>query len=272
MTDVINIGPHSQRKGIYWGEIWRYRELLLVLIYRDIAVRYRQSALGALWVVLQPLGMMLVFSVIFGRWAHFSTWPIPYYLFTLSGLLPWTFFANSVTAAGNSVLNSQALVSKVYFPRLLIPISAIGAPFVDFLVSLLLLVLFMLFGGVPLIPSLLLVPLIGVIGALAATGVGCFISALSVRYRDFRHLLPFMVQTWMFLTPVIYPPVLVPEKYQWLLLFNPMSGVVGAMRSAAFGTPCDWSGLGTAAVLSAALFWSGARYFQGLERKFADEI
>ncbi len=272
MRQETLIDSQSPHTAINWRELWRYRDLLLVLVHRDVAVRYRQTALGVLWAVVQPLGMMAIFTVIFGRWARFETGEVPYHLFALAGLIPWLFFANSLTAAGNSVLNSQGLISKVYFPRLIIPIAAVGAPLMDFFVSSLLMLLFLLYYGVPVGLNILLVPCVALIAVLAAIGVGSFITALSVSYRDFRHLLPFLVTAWMFLTPVIYPATMVPESWRWIVDLNPMAGVVDGMRSAVLGSPLEIHRLAQSALIALILFWLGTRHFRRLERKFADDI
>jgi lipopolysaccharide transport system permease protein len=261
--------PHGRA---YWADLWRARELLLVLVRRDVAVRYRQTALGVLWVALQPLGLMLIFTLIFGRWVRLDTGAAPYHLFVLTGLLPWQFFAASLNAASGSVVGAQALVSKVYFPRLVIPLAAVGAPLVDALIALTLLLAFLLFSGVGLTPYALLVPFVMVLAMLIAIGLGCFVTALTVRYRDFHHLLPFVISTWMFLTPVIYPPSLVPEPWQWLVALNPLSGVVSAIRSALLGLPFEPKLLLSSVAWAVALCWLGARFFLRREARFADVI
>lgn len=264
----------DERRGHLFDlrEVLRYRDLLGVLARRDVAVRYRQSALGALWAVLQPLGTMLIFSVIFGRLLRIPADGVPYPLFAFAGLLPWLFFASSINAAGTSVINTPNLITKVYFPRIVIPIAAMGAPTLDFLVSsALMLVLALAYGVVPSV-QLVALPILMAIAALAALGVGSFIAAMAVAYRDFRHVLPFLTSSWMFLTPVIYPASFVPEAWRPLLYLNPMAGVVGGVRSAWFGTPFDWTGIALSAGMAVALFLAGVGYFRSVERRFADMV
>ncbi len=253
-------------------ELVAARDLIYVLARRDLSARYRQSVLGVAWAVLQPLGTMLVFSVVFGRLLNMPTDGIPYPLFAFAGLLPWTFFSSAINAAGTSVINTPNLITKVYFPRLVIPAAALGAPAMDFIVSFGLMLL--LVAGYRMIPSpglIALLPLM-VIAGLAAFGVGSFIAAMSVSYRDFRHLLPFLSSSWMFLTPVIYPASLIPEPWRGLLFINPMAGVVVGARSAWFGTPFDLQGIGISAVSALVLFIAGVAHFRSVERRFADLV
>ena len=270
MSRDLFIDSKSPRTGLDLPELWRHRELFVVLIQRDIAVRYQETTLGALWAVLQPLGLMAIFAIVFGRIAGMSTGTVPYPLFALAGLLPWLFFASSLQASGTSVLNSRDLISKVYFPRLLIPLTAICTPLADLCVSSVLMLVLMLCYGMPLTLHLLMIPPLALIAALAAAGAGSLIAALSVAYRDFRHVLPFLITAWMFLTPVIYPPAMVPGRWHWLLLLNPMAGVVDGMRSAWFGLAFDFELISISALLAMLLFWCGIRYFRSVERRFVD--
>lgn len=253
-------------------ELWFYRGLLGVLATRDIKIRYKQTLLGAAWAVIQPLTTMVVFSLVFGRLAKIPSDGYPYPIFVYSGLLAWTLFANTVAISGNSLVNSSHLVSKVYFPRLVVPVASIGSGLLDFCVSSLILLLLMAYYEVGWTLQLLAVPLLLTGVVMTIIGVGCWLSALTVAYRDFRFVIPFLIQTWMFLTPVIYPPKLVPEGWQWLLRLNPMTGYVGGFRSAFLGQPFDWAALGTSFVVSGVVLLVGLTYFSIAERRFADVI
>ncbi len=215
---------------------------------------------------------MLIFSVVFGRLLKLPSDGVAYPLFAFAGLLPWLFFASSINACGTSVINTPNLITKVYFPRIVIPVAAMGAPILDFLVSSTLMLVLVLAYGVTLTVHLLAIPLVMTIGAIAALGVGSFIAAMAVSYRDFRHVLPFLTSSWLFLTPVIYPPTFVPEAWRPLLYLNPMAGVVGGMRSAWFGTPFDTGALAVSLVSAILLFVAGVSYFRSVERRFADLV
>jgi lipopolysaccharide transport system permease protein len=257
-----------------WRELWRYRELLFFLTWRDVKVRYKQTVLGAAWAVLQPLAGMAVFSLFLGPLAGDAAISVPYPLFVFAGLLIWTLFANALTSASQSVVGSQTLVTKVYFPRLIIPLAAIGANLVDFVIALGMLLILMLGYGVMPGWSILLAPLL-VVGVVAASvGIGTLLAALTVRYRDFRHIIPVMVQVWMFATPCIYLP---PEKYNTtrfhaLLPLNPVFGLVSGFRSAVFGDPLDTQALALSCGVSAIFLVMGLFYFRRVERGFADII
>jgi lipopolysaccharide transport system permease protein len=267
---LVSIRPGGGRAALDARELWAYRELFLLLAWRDITVRYKQTALGAAWAVIQPLFTMVIFAVFFGRLAGMPSDGVPYPLFAYAGLLPWTFFANAVTASGNSLVGSTHLITKVYFPRVLIPAAAVTAGLVDFGVASLTLVGLMAWYGVAPGPNALMLPGLVALTTLLALGVGLWASALNVKYRDVRHALPFAVQVWMFLSPVIYPVGLVPERWRWALRLNPVSGVIDGFRSALFGRPFDWAGLAASAALTIALLAWSAAYFRRTERTFAD--
>ena len=265
----------ESRKGWRWPdlkELWAYRELFWVLTVRDVKVRYKQTVLGASWVIIQPLMTMVIFSVIFGGFAKMPSDGFPYPVFVYAGLLPWTFFASCLTRSGGSVVSQADLISKVYFPRVIIPLSSAGAGLVDLLISTGIMLLLMLYFGVGWSFNLLAAPLLLVLVVFAALGVGTLISALNVAYRDFSFLTPFLIQMWMFATPVIYPTSLVPEKWHWLLYLNPMTGIIGGFRSAFLGTPFDLPAMGISLSISIVLFVVGLLYFQKIERRFADFI
>jgi lipopolysaccharide transport system permease protein len=256
------------------GELWRYRELLLFLTWRDIKVRYKQTILGAAWAVIQPLATMLVFSLCLGRIASSADATIPYPLFVFAGLLPWTFFASAISAAGQSIVGNQNLITKVYFPRLIVPAGAVGASAVDFLVAFLMLLVLMLAYGMVPGWGLLAAPLLMVGLGLAALGVGTFLCALTAAYRDFRYVVPFMVQLWMFATPSIY----VQDRAALggisgaVQLVNPAHGYIANFRAAMLGGAWDLPALAAAVLLSAALLAGGCAYFRQVERDFADII
>jgi len=269
---VTVIAPSVGWRVLDLRELWAYRELVVVLASRDVKVRYKQTALGISWALLQPLGSMAVFSVFFGKLAKMPSDGLPYPLFVLTALLPWTFFANAVTTSANSLVGSAHLLSKVYFPRLVIPIASIGAGLVDFAIGVLLLLAMLLAYGVPLSAMLLLaIPIVAVVLA-TALGVGTLLAALSARYRDFRYVVPFMVQLWMFVTPVVYPASLVPEGWRWLLYLNPMAGLIEGFRAACLGTSIDWLGLFLSSLVAAIMFVVGILVFKRLERRLADVI
>lgn len=255
-----------------WRELWAYRELLWVLTMRDIKVRYKQTVLGAAWAILRPFITMVIFSVVFGRLAQMPSDGLPYPVFVYAGLLPWTFFAGAISASGQSLVGSAHLVSKVYFPRLIIPLSSVGAGLVDLAISTVILLLMMLWYGVGWSPQLLAAPLLLLAVVFTALGVGTLLSALTVAYRDFTHLTPFVVQIWMYITPVIFPVSLVPERWQWVLFLNPMTGLVEGFRSAFLGRPFDFAGLGISFAIAAVAFAIGVAYFEKVERRFADII
>ena len=253
-------------------DIWAYRELLFFLTWRDVKVRYKQTALGAAWAILQPLFMMVIFTIFFGRLAGVQTNGIPYPVFALAALVPWTFFANSVTASANSLVGSANLITKVYFPRLIVPTAAMLAAIVDFFLSFVLLAALMAIYRVTPTMHMLFLPVLILLTAAFALAVGTWMSALNVKYRDVRFALPFLIQLWLFVSSVIVPSSAVPEKWRWLLWFNPMSGIIEGYRSALFGLPFDWSSLGIASTLTLLGLLYAAFAFNRVERSFADII
>jgi lipopolysaccharide transport system permease protein len=276
---VLDIEPTQGWRGINLADLWRYRDLLYIFVWRDLKVRYRQTLLGAVWVMGQPLLTMLIFTFLFNRLAHIETdSPVPYEVFVMAGLLPWTFFANGVQNSGNSLIGSSHLISKVYFPRLLIPASSVVAALVDFAVSGVVLVGLMVcrMPWSQLAPGvhLLLLPVALVLAFALTLGVGLWMSALNVEYRDVRVVIPFLLQLWMFATPVVYPFKLLPAAYQPIAIANPMTGIVETWRYAILGPAPDasgpWLALATSVALSAAVLVSGAFFFRRMERQFAD--
>jgi lipopolysaccharide transport system permease protein len=267
------IGP---RPTFSWQDIhqlWQFRELLYYLAWRDIAVRYKQSVLGVAWALIQPLSTMLVFAVFLGKMGGMSAGIENYPLFVFAGVVPWTFFANAVIASGMSVVSNERLITKIYFPRLIIPISAVGAPLFDFVVSLGLLALMMIWYQV--IPGwgMLLLPFIFAMLFIAATGVGLFLSALIVAQRDFKFILNFGIQLWMFATPCIYLGIesFGPVSQTWLPL-NPAYGLILNIRQSLLGGPFDWYALTVSSMVSLGILVVGLLYFRRIERSFADLI
>jgi lipopolysaccharide transport system permease protein len=274
-TDVIRetlITAERRRPLVDLRELLDYRDLALLLARRDVAVRYRQTALGIAWAILQPLGMVLVLTLVLGRVARMPSDGVPYMLFLLTAWVPWHFFASGMNAAGTSIVGNPNLITKVYFPRLVIPAAALGAPAVDFAVACGLIVAVMAWHGTVPGAALALVPLAFLLAGLVAFGVGCFVAALTVTYRDFRHLMPFATMLWLWLTPVFYPLSAVPEPWRQLMVLNPMTGVVDAMRAAWLGTPLNVFALAVSLLVGALLLVGGVAYFRRVERQFADVV
>jgi lipopolysaccharide transport system permease protein len=269
---LVVIQPSRKWNLLNLKDIWAYRELLFFLTWRDVKVRYKQTALGAAWAILQPLFMMLIFTIFFGRLAGVGSSGIPYPLFALGGLVPWTFFSNAITASGNSLVGSAHLITKVYFPRLIVPAAAMLAGLVDFLLAFLLLCLLMVYYRVAITVQILFLPVLVLLTALFSLGVGTWMSALNVKYRDVRFALPFLIQLWLFVSSVIMPSSSIPAKWRWVLLLNPMSAIIEGYRSALFGLPFDWPALSVAAVLTFLVLLYAIYAFARVERSFADII
>jgi lipopolysaccharide transport system permease protein len=275
LTTVPRLHVYRRRQGVAaldWAELWEYRELLYFLIWRDVKVRYKQAVLGAGWAVLQPAMAMVIFTIIFGRLVKLPTDGSPYPVFVYAGLLPWTFFSNAVTTASNSLVNSANLITKVYFPRVIIPLAAVGAGLVDFTVAFGLLIILLVWYHIPLTPWFALVPVFLLLTIIAAVGVGTILSALTVNYRDFRWVLPFAIQVWLYATPVTYASSVVPEKWRVAFGLNPMAGVVEGFRSAVLGRPPLWTLVETSAVVAVTALVLGLVYFQRVERTFVDVV
>lgn len=269
-ADVRVIAPRRGALGVDPGELWRYRELLYFLVWRDLKSRYKQTVLGAGWAIIRPVMSMVVFSAVFGGLAKMPSDGVPYPIFVYAGLLPWTLFSGAVSLAGVSLITQRGLLTKVYFPRVYIPASCIGVVLVDFLLGAGVYAAIMLYYGHLPGASLMLAPLLLAVLLLLAMGMGLLLAAVTVTYRDFQSIIPFMMQTWMYLSPVVYPTALVPERFRWLLLLNPMTGVIGAFRSCLLNHPIDWAALGVASCGSVVIFGLGLVYFSRAERRFAD--
>ncbi len=277
--EVVLLRPRKGWQPVRLAELWRYRELLVFLAWRDVKVRYKQTALGIGWAVLQPLFMMILSSVIFGGLARISSGDVPYPLFALCGLLPWQLFAYALSQASSSVVAEQNLITKVYFPRIIVPLSSVLSGLVDFVIAFaLLLGMTAYYGtmGYPVAPPgwrILAVPLLVLLALAAAVAVGLWLSALTVQYRDFRHTLPFLTQFWFFATPVVYPSSLIPERWRLLYGLNPMAGVVDGFRWALLAKAEPPGALLWASVASVAvLLVGGLFYFRRMERSFADVV
>ncbi len=269
---VVVIEANSGSLWLDLQKLWNFRDLLFVLTARDIRVRYKQTVLGILWVIIQPVLMMIFFTLIFGRLAGMPSDGIPYPIFAYAGLLPWTFFSNSLNGSANSLVGNSSLITKVYFPRMIIPIASVGAVLVDFLIAFGLLILLMFYYGIGLSVNILMLPVLAFLTALAAIGAGMWMSALNVKYRDVRYALPFITQFWMFATPIIYPSTLIPEKWRWLLKLNPLTGIIEGYRSAIFGRPFDLAGLGISIGIIIIVLLYSIYAFRRMERSFADIV
>lgn len=268
----VTIRPHRGWQPIDLREIWLYRELLVFLVWRDIKIRYRQTLLGALWAVLQPLIAMLIFTFIFNRLAGVKSDGPPYPLFALAGLAPWTFFSTAVSQSSNSLVSNQQLVSKIYFPRVFIPLGSVGALLLDLGLSLILLALLMVHYRWPVSLNLLWLPVFVVAAVMATSGVGLALSAFNVSFRDVKYAVPFLIQMGIFVTPVIYPIRYIPGSWKILMGLNPMTGVVLGFRYAILGTPSPWPVMGLSLAVCVVLFISGLLIFRRMERRFADII
>jgi lipopolysaccharide transport system permease protein len=258
--------------GLEPRDLWAHRDIFYFLAWRDIKVRYKQTALGALWAILQPVLTMAVFTLLFGRLARLPSEGQPYAIFSYAGLLPWNFFTAAVTTGSNSLVNSTNLITKVYFPRLLVPTAAVAAALVDFAIASLMLLVIMPIYGVGLHASLIMFLPLVVLTAMAAAAIGIFTSAMNVKYRDIRHALPFAIQIWMFLTPIIYPVSFFPQRWRWVLMLNPLSGIIEGFRAAIFGRPFNWNSLAISSTIIIGLLVTSAYSFRRMEQEFADII
>jgi lipopolysaccharide transport system permease protein len=258
--------------GLDLRDLWLHRDLFFFLIWRDVKVRYKQTVLGAAWAILQPFLTMVVFTLFFGRLAKVPSDGIPYPIFAYAGLLPWTFFSNAITASSNSLVGNASLITKVYFPRMVIPAAAVGAGLVDLAIAALILVVMMAYYGFALgWSALMLTPLV-LLTALLALGVGMWMSGLNVKYRDVRYALPFCIQLWMYATPIIYPISFIPERWRWILVLNPLTGIIDGYRSALFGRPFQFCEFVVSTILTLLFLVYAVYSFKRMERDFADVI
>jgi lipopolysaccharide transport system permease protein len=255
------------------AEVWRYRELLYFFVWRDVKVRYKQTAIGVLWVLIRPLLSVAVFAVVFGRLVKVPSDGLPYPVFVLAAMVPWTFFSVALSSGANSLVGNASLITKIYFPRLVIPISSVISALVDIAVSfVLVLALMAWYGQVPPLSALLTVPAVFLLTFTVALGVSLWLGALNVRWRDVGNALPFLAQVWMYATPIVYPLSVVPPQWRWVAALNPMTGVVEAFRSALFRRP--WEGTSLLFAIGFATFSivGGLIYFRSSERTFADMV
>ena len=266
------IEPRSGWAPIDVAELWEFRELLGFLIWRDVKLRYKQTVLGAAWAILQPVSTMLIFTLLFGRWGRMPSDGLPYSVFAFAALIPWTFFANTVAGSSASLTGNAHLISKVYFPRLLISLSTLGTGLIDLLVALA--VMFGMMGWFGIAPTwqLLALPMALALTAAVAFGVGSALAALCALYRDVRFVIPLLTQLWMFASPVIYPLSFVPESWHQIFYLNPLVGAIGAFRSALLGVPFDWPAIAAASVVTLGISWLSLTYFRSVERRLADLI
>jgi len=269
---LVVIEPSHGWRALDLRELWRYRELAYFLALRDVKVRYKQTALGVAWVVLQPLLATGIFSIVFGS-RGMATDGVPYPLFVISGLVPWFYFANATAGASGSVVGNAQLISKVYFPRLAIPLAAVLANLVDLAIGLALLLILLVVFGWAIAPTLLALPALIVLTIVTALSVSVWLAALDVQYRDVRYAVPFLLQVWLFATPVIYATADVPERFQPLLSLNPMTGIIEAFRWSLLGTgEPPLAALAISTVIVVVLLATGLLYFRRMERTFADVI
>jgi lipopolysaccharide transport system permease protein len=274
MTELIILeaGRHERH---YWLDLWRYRELFQVLAWRDLSVRYKQTAIGALWAIIRPLLAMVVFTVIFGRLAKLpSEGTAPYPLMVFAGMLPWTFFASGLSEASNSLINNANLISKVYFPRLIVPTATIVVSFVDFLISFVILILLMVWYRYPPGWQMLCLPFFVVFAFFTSIGPSLWITALNVKYRDFRYIIPFIVQFGLYVSPVGFSSSIVPEQWRLLYSINPMVAVIDGFRWCILGgqSPIYLPGLAVGLIVTAFFVWLGVHQFRRFEKTFADLI
>ncbi|HKF55457.1 MAG TPA: ABC transporter permease [Blastocatellia bacterium] len=269
---LVSIRPSGKWSALNLRDLWSYRELLYFLTWRDVKVRYKQTLLGATWAIIQPLFAMLIFTLFFGRLAGVPSDGIPYPLFAFAGLLPWMFFSNAVTASGNSLVGSSHLITKVYFPRIIIPAAAVVAGLVDFGIAFVILAGLMAYYRVPLVWTMWMLPVLVSLTVLIALGVGMLTSALNVKYRDVRHALPFAIQLWMFVTPIIYPASIVPARWRWALAINPLAGIIESYRSSLFGRQLNWPAITISTAITFVVLAGSAYIFRCMEKNFADIV
>lgn len=270
---TIEIRPGRGLFDLELGSVWRYRELLIVLTLRDIQVLYKQAALGVAWAIIQPVFAVVIFSVIFGRFAKMPSDGIPYPIFAFAAVLPWTYFAEAVRRGGTGLVTDAELVRKVYFPRLVIPLAGVIAPLLDFMIAFVVLLGAMIWFGVMPTWRLLAVPPLLVVAALLALAIGLWLGPINVRFRDIKYTLTFMLQIWMYATPIVYPLSIVPAHWKWLYSLNPMVGVIEGFRWAVFGKGApDIPSIGLSVFVIGVLLVGGLIFFRRMERSFADLI
>jgi lipopolysaccharide transport system permease protein len=271
VPELVEIG-RPQSIGQTLNDLWSHRELLYFLVWKDVKVKYKQTALGVAWVILQPLIGMVLFTLLFGRVAKLPSEGLPYPLFYYTSLLSWSYFSTALITASNSVLSSTSLITKVYFPRILLPAAAVIGSLLDLAIASVILFGLLIFYQVPLAVELALLPFVLTLLVVFTLGVGQLLAALNVNYRDIKHALPFVVQLGLFVSPVVYPVSLVPEQYRWITSINPMAGIIETTRALIAGRTLPWESLGIAFVVTILVFILGLYYFQNTARRFADVI
>jgi len=270
---IIRIEPSRGWVSLKLGELWKYRELLYFLVWRDVKVRYKQTVLGVAWAIIQPVVTMIVFSLFFGRLAKIPSDGVPYPLFNLTALVPWNLFSNGLNHVSNSMVDSSNLIKKIYFPRLVVPIGALLSGFVDFALAFIVLLGMMLYYGMIPTVNVLFLPLFILLTLITSLGTGLWLSALNVRYRDVRYIVPFMIQLWLFATPIVYPSSMLPEPWRTIYGINPMVGVIEGSRWALLGTnTAPGPIIIVSSIAALALLVSGAYYFRRMEKTFADIV
>jgi len=270
---VTDIRPDRGWLDLDLGAVWRFRELLQVLVMRDLQVLYKQALLGAGWAILQPVFAVIIFSIIFGYIVRMPSEGVPYPLFAFAGVLPWTYFAEAVRRSGVGLVTDAELVRKIYFPRLIMPLANVVSPLVDFCIAFVVLLIVMAFYGIAPNVKMLVIPLLMIVAALLALSIGLWLAPINVRFRDIKHTLPFMIQIWMYASPIVYPLSLVPEQWQMLYSLNPMVGVIEGFRWAVFGQgEPNFMALGMSAIIIVILMAGGLVFFRRMERTFADVI
>lgn len=272
-SPLIRIRKKSGFQLLDLRELFCYRDLLAFLVIRDIKVKYKQTVLGGLWAVIQPFFMMVVFTLFFGKLAQIPSDGIPYPVFNYTAMVAWTYFATVINTSGNSIVGSGSLISKVYFPRIIIPLTPVLAGLLDFALAFLVLIAMMLYFGIYPSPMVLMLPLLIILMMLTAAGVGLVLAALNAKYRDIRYTIPFLIQFWMFATPIVYPASMVPERFRLIYALNPMTGIIEGFRSVLLGTIAfPWTMLAMSTVIAVVVFLCGVIYFKQVERYFADIV
>jgi len=269
---TIIIHPPKRWLPINFSEIRHYHELLYFLIWRDVKIRYKQTVLGVIWAIIPPLFLMIVFSVFFGNFAQISSEGIPYPLFSFAALIPWGLFSEGLTRSTMSMVNNAHIMTKVYFPRLILPIAGILSPLIDFLIAMVILFLMMAYYGYFPTIAIILLPLFILLTLITSLSVGLWLSSLNVKYRDFQYIIPFLTQIWFFLSPIVYPASMIPEQWQFLYALNPMSGVIEGFRWALLGTNPPESIILISATVVTLILIGGLFYFRKMEQYFADLV
>ena len=263
--------PVGRWPGLNARELWVYRELFFFMVWRDLKIRYQQTVLGVAWAIVQPLVSTLLFTIIFGRLAKVPSDGVPYPIFALAAMIPWTFFSASYANASMSLIGNASMISKIYFPRLIIPLTPVLVGLVDFAVAAVLLALGLLIYGIAPSPiAIVLVPYLLIVLVIATAGVGTLLSAVNLEFRDVKHVVPFLTQLWMYASPVVYPLSMIPERWQLLYAVNPMAGIIEGLRAALFGLPVPWAAIGVSSLSAVAVFVYGILHFRRTEPRFAD--